>query len=411
MYNHINLKVPIRNSYQRDTAVKWFKNVYVGTEIKLDYIHSCLYMYNEENNHELFSMYDPDDWILSNSNALYSLNDSVVFYVRDIQYLDKEAVKTGANVTGDILFYIGLEIGTDYPTLPYNIENEMEKAYNNALYDLYNTKKKYENRLASMYECLESIYERLFAHQTIFDLLLPSIPSIEATGEQILREERLQILAKMFFSLKGWFTFRLVDSLTLRKEMIIEEKYSGDIQLNAEENMLIDELIYDFPREWTIKDTIRWMGDFTKEPPRDEPPRIRLCPKNIDRAVWELMEIPSFRRKIMKPLLQQIPEIRQSCNDKMYLSMILRNLVFAHECGHLVFRNIRGTLEVTQHETLANWFSTLVCGQWGRMFIEELIPLCPEEYQKFLPVPKVQELTGKKYAEYCKSLLELLKEW
>lgn len=243
-----------------------------------------------------------------------------------------------------------------------------------------------------------------------------AIPTIKDNGiyHTWLREV---LVAKMLISLKGKCTYEIVDSLSLRKDHIIQNKYpdlyrhNSNIRLNHPLELVeeITEVVYDFPQEESWSDVMSCMGIFTVDA-QDKNRVVKVCKENIDKTVRFMEGDSAFKADILKSL-----EIIKSLNSESEVieasSEEMLQMVIAHELGHMVFRKIRRDLTLKQNESLANWFSCILADEYRNKMIELLTRYQSEEYSDFINIPMKYRLKKNNYVNYCNKVNDLLRSW
>lgn len=417
----ITLKIESTNELMK--RIKWFADVHISSRVDVVKKNNGIELINALGNklvipecscEEVYKMLVSDDYLYD-----------TIFEKCTNQVKAIEKVITDRELTNKELFNIYLEATeytqnsepawyvSDINMIPDDVGEwftiNIALSVNPRHFDIdyKELKDVFENRIYEVYKDLLSRYYKGL-----------EIPIYDENGEQIHVEEYLRIIGKMFFALKGACVFSEDDSLELRRRKIIDEKYASFnsnefnrpyMQHPREIENDIEEVTYVFPKEESWPEVMKCMGLFHADEKSDAN-SIMICEGNIRKTIRFMLEDKAFSEKVTSPIvaLYNTDNLKR-IEDLIYV--FLNKMVFAHECGHLVFKSIRRDLSLTENESLANWFACLVGTQFDEELIHCLVPYQYPEYQDFVVLPRMHSLEKKSYFEYCKKIGHLLRSW
>lgn len=226
-----------------------------------------------------------------------------------------------------------------------------------------------------------------------------------------------ELIFMMLFELKSLCRFETMDDLTMIRNHIISEIYPNYIggnnkrhilELSEGGNVILPQNIKTvFPSEMTVENIMKLMGIYYAGN-SDEGARIIICHRNIEKTIISMTYREEFVRKFMEPI-----RIKYGYDKKRIVSHIvniLTEMVFVHECGHHVFRNLRGRLSVNERESLANWFTSMIIeDDYYYRLAQYLITFQIDIYQDFIKLPMLETLEETEYKEYCNKMHKLIR--
>ncbi len=391
--------------YNTNDEIRWLADVHIGSRIAFHFEGDRTELRNSKNKTLLVDSYNEDAFWAS-MDQIESSMDRIESWKYKLDV--KKAIDFGPMFS----WYVhDIKIQSKR-------ENEGTKAiihmpYRVSMEIVYQSDPKASSKYTEMKEHLENeLVELYFANEGVSIKKDISIPNL-VEGETFWRRH---VIGKMIFALKGNCTFEDVDALTLSKERIIKDNYPwiNEVEflsqlMEPNEDAIIEDVTYKFPREETWADVMKMMGTFdSKEEDTDR--RIRICMDNIRSTIRFMMDDASFRRDIYNALKVFDVDADQAILLER-LSDCLCKMVFAHELGHMTFRSLRSELNVREQESLANWFSCLFADSFERNLVASLVPYQGEEYQDFITIPEKYKLKKSQYQKYCDIFKGLLRSW
>ena len=451
----LTVNLPVGRSNQ-DKVVKWFSHVHNGSRIDFRLKDDSLVLINEENRElhtdvrftldELFEQLDPktspqkgSKWLELTSKRCSSRFRTLMTDLPNHRFTDREVF----DLYMDTEFY-------DLSEKPAWFVGDIRWEYENPDY-LLQSMLDQDQKMESLYcvriEICAEYQQPAFRYKVhleeklaalYFDLGKFNHPEIPYMICHIMAGWRDAFVAKMMFALKGRVQFREVQYLDFLTDQIKKEKYPGadDVLLRYPKELfkddVIDSPIYQFPKELTWADVISAMGTFSVA--NDDRERtVTICEDFIERTVRLMAEKESFLTDIVDavdavkepPLYEALRNRKAGDTDVLSrikdedifeakiaaTTDILKNLVIAHELGHMVLRKGNEYRITIQQESLANWFACLVSDQLGQEIIRSLLPYQGPDYQEFISIPSGYQLTKADYTLYWNKLNNALVEW
>jgi hypothetical protein len=233
------------------------------------------------------------------------------------------------------------------------------------------------------------------------------------------RNRQLFLTAKLLFLLAGEVEIQEVDDLQMLSLEYIEQnreelKYLTDESMRAKKYNWDDPVLpasdlpiaaqikQRIPRTMSLRRLISLFGLYTHgEYPQTGTPQISYCPKNIYRFAAKAETLEGFEKYLFP-----VRGIAGSAPNA--LCKILQSVTLAHELGHHVFRQVESDTQQDK-ETLANWFASVLLGDYERKLIRELRKYQPSIYKNVIQLPGAV-FTEEPYASYCEKVLALMKE-
>jgi hypothetical protein len=233
------------------------------------------------------------------------------------------------------------------------------------------------------------------------------------------RKRQLFLTAKLLFLLAGEVEIHPVDDLQmlsleyieqnreelkyLTQESMMAREYNGDDPvLPASDLPIAAQIKQRIPRIMSIGRLISLFGLYVSgEYPQTDTPQILYCPKNIYRFAAKAETLEGFEKYLFP-----VDGIAGSAPNA--LCEILQSVTLAHELGHHVFRQVKSGPQQDK-ETLANWFASVLLGDYERKLIRGLRNYQPSIYKNVIPLPG-SVFTEEPYASYCEKVLALMKE-
>ncbi len=407
------------------SIIEWISSIYTNSRVDFYFSNTNknrLFLFNEAgkriyvdnyNEDMLYDLIEPktegeneSEWdSIQNrcSRVFHYLEDKLPDHIyTDREIFDLYLKETCFDITSPPAWYIGdiQFLESDDVEIEYVILIEVCSKHKKVYPGLYYAKIQLENKLSNL------------LHRIMYDF-----DETICIPIQMNYEDRLTLVSKMLIALKGRCEYEEVDSLSLIRERILLEKYPmlGQIHLSHPQEFDPDdypqEVIYDFPKEETWPEVIENMGLFSVYGMgENEERKIRICQDNIDKTIRFMNENKDFRNNVINAIAA-LKDERNHLDSLEVASHILRQLVIAHELGHMVFRRIRDALTETEKESLANWFACLFSDDLGRYMLFSLSPYQRDIYHDYIEIPQRYKLKKKKYDQYCEKIRNLLRSW
>jgi hypothetical protein len=228
---------------------------------------------------------------------------------------------------------------------------------------------------------------------------------------------QLFLTAKLLFLLAGEVEIHEVDDLQMLSLAYIE-KHREELEYLTQESSMAREYNRDdpvlpasdlpskaqikqrIPRTMSLGRLISLFGLYVRGGyPQTGTPQIFYCPNNTYRFAAMAETLEGFE-KYLFPFGEQDTVER--------LGNILQSVTLAHELGHHVFRQVKSGPQQDK-ETLANWFASVLLGDYERKLIRGLRKYQPSIYKNVIQLPDAV-FTEEPYASYCEKVLALMKE-
>lgn len=130
-----------------------------------------------------------------------------------------------------------------------------------------------------------------------------------------------------------------------------------------------------------------------------------LSEDRVKKIYENLSRQPEFKEMFFDPLMAMhgftYPETRELIMDK------LTDIVFAHECGRMTFREICVSHDDVDTGTAANWFAALMVDDFETKLLEFMTPYQEKEWGNFIEIPSLCGLKMEEYLGYCDKLDKL----
>ncbi|NLD19253.1 MAG: hypothetical protein GX663_03265 [Clostridiales bacterium] len=130
-----------------------------------------------------------------------------------------------------------------------------------------------------------------------------------------------------------------------------------------------------------------------------------LSEGRVKRIFDDLSRKPGFKDMFFDPLMALHGFTKQETGA--LLMDKLTDIVFAHECGRMTFREICISHDDVDTGTAANWFAALMVDDFEKKLLEFMTPYQPEEWGQFIEVPPLFGLQIEEYLAYCDKLDKL----